>query len=178
MKNYLKILTSLVFITFSSPLPLVFSQSPPDDELVRELTLKASLLLKITRKVKWPDYKNQRLTLCFREKDYFKGIINLAIKHPLVQIDWEVRENVPLNATRNCHILFLDSYQEKRLEETVAYVKNYPVLTVGDTEGFAERGVLINFIVVDNKLRFKVQEGATKTSSLQIEDELLSLAFK
>ena len=55
-----------------------------------------------------------------------------------------------MEATKNCHILFLDLDQEKRLEETIAYVKNYPVLTVGDTEGFTEKGVLINFIVVDN----------------------------
>jgi hypothetical protein len=178
MKFYLKISTALIFITLSYPLSLAFSQSLPNDKLVRELTLKASLLLKMTQKIKWPDHKNQKLTLCFHEKDYFRGIIDLAIKHPQVPMDWEVRENVPLKATKSCHILFLDLDQEKRLEETIAYVKDYPVLTVGDTEGFAKKGVLINFIVVDNRLRFKVQKEAIETSSLQIDEGLLSLAIR
>jgi hypothetical protein len=179
MKFYLKISTALIFITLLYPLPLAFSQSLPlNDKLVRELTLKASLLLKVTQKIKWPDYKNQKLTLCFQENDYFGGIIDLAIKHPQVPMNWEIKENVPLEATKNCHILFLDLDQEEQLEETISYVKNYPVLTVGDTEGFAEKGVLINFIVVDNRLGFKVQKDAIETSSLQIDEDLLSLAIR
>jgi hypothetical protein len=182
MKNYLKIATTLLCITLTFPLPLAFSQSLPlNDKLVRELTLKASLLFKLTQKIKWPkdvSTNENNLILCFQESDYFRGIINLAVKHPRIAMDWEVRENVSLEATKNCNVLFLDFGQEKRLEETIAYVKDYPVLTVGDTEGFAERGVLINFIVVDNKLRFKIQKDAIQTSSLQINEELLSLAIR
>jgi len=182
MKFFLKITAALIYIIFSFSLPLAFSQPhPQNDQLVRELTLKASLLFKLTQKIKWPNdasANKNNLVLCFQENDYFRGIIDLAIKHPQVPINWKIRENVPLEATKNCHILFLDSAQEKRLEETIAYVKNYPILTVGDTEGFAERGVIINFIVVDNRLRFKALKETTKTSSLQIDDELLSLAIR
>ncbi len=182
MKKYLKITIALIFVTLSFPLSFAFSQPlPSKDNLVRELTLKASLLLKVTRKIKWPkdvSTNSNNLILCFQENDYFRGIIDLAIRHPQISMDWEVRENVSLESTKNCHILFLDSNQEKRLEETIAYVKNYPVLTVGDTEGFTEKGVLINFMVIDNRLRFKVQKEATETSSLQIDDGLLSLAIR
>lgn len=179
MFNYLKTAISFLFITLSLPLSFAFSQPIPlNEKLVRELTLKASLLLKISRKIKWPNDKNHNLTLCFLESDYFRGIIDLAIKHPQVRMDWKVRKNVPLEATRNCDILFLDSDQEKHLDEAIAYVKNYPVLTVGDTEGFSEKGVLVNFLVVDNRLRFKVQKEATKTSSIQIDEDLFSLALK
>jgi hypothetical protein len=56
MKNYLKIATALICIAFAFPIPLAFSQSIPlNDKLVRELTLKASLLLKLTQKIKWPN---------------------------------------------------------------------------------------------------------------------------
>lgn len=182
MKNHLKITIILIFITLLTPLSFAFAQPlPPNNQLVRELTLKASLLLKLTRKIKWPknvSSNRNKLILCFHDRDYFRGIIDLAIKHPQVSMNWEVRENVSLEETKNCHILFLDLGQKKQLKKTIAYVKNYPVLTVGDTEGFTEKGVLINFIVVDNKLRFKIKEDALETSSLQINDELLSLAIR
>ncbi len=179
MQNHSKTATFLILATIFIPLSTALSQPIPlDEKIIRELTLKASLLLKISRKVKWPNNKSQNLTLCFPQSDYFRGIIELAIKHPRIRMDWKVKENVPLEETRSCDILFLDSDQEKRLGKIIAYLKNYPVLTVGDTEGYSEKGVLVNFLIVDNKLRFKVQKEATKTSSIQIDDELFSLAIE
>lgn len=128
MKKYLKITITIIIITISLPLSFAFSQSLPlKDKIVRELTLKTSLLLTISPRPKdvSTNESTNNLILCFKESDYFRGIIDLAIKHPQVPIDWEIKENVPLKATKNCHILFLDLDREK----TIAYVKDYPVLT-------------------------------------------------
>lgn len=50
------------------------------------------------------------------------------------------------------------------------------VLTVGDADGFAERGGMVNFFREDRKMRFEVNVGATGQSGLRLSSQLLRLA--
>jgi hypothetical protein len=50
------------------------------------------------------------------------------------------------------------------------------ILTIGDTEGFGEKGVMINFIIRDNKVRFEINPEAARRAGLTISSKLLSLA--
>jgi hypothetical protein len=44
----------------------------------------------------------------------------------------------------SCHLVFIGSSEKDRLKEVLKAFEGRPVLTVGDTDGFAERGTLIN----------------------------------
>ena len=55
-------------------------------------------------------------------------------------------------------------------------VKSLPILTIGETPGFARRGCIINLIVEDNKVRFEVNLDAAKLADLNISSRLLALA--
>ena len=50
------------------------------------------------------------------------------------------------------------------------------MLTVGDTEGFAEMGGVINFTLVDNHVHFQINLDAAKVQRLKISSRLLRLA--
>jgi hypothetical protein len=52
-----------------------------------------------------------------------------------------------------------------------------PILTVGEKKGFASRGGMINFIVVENKVRFEINPHAVETAALKISSQLLKLAI-
>ncbi len=53
---------------------------------------------------------------------------------------------------------------------------NLPVWVVGDSPGVAERGVIINFVIEDNKVRFEVNPRAAEQARMQIGSKLLRLA--
>ena len=55
-------------------------------------------------------------------------------------------------------------------------VKWLPILTIGETPGFAARGGIINLTLEDNKVRFEVNIGAAKQANLNISSRLLALA--
>lgn len=76
----------------------------------------------------------------------------------------------------NCQILFVSSSESQRLPEILAVVGTAPVLVVGDQEGFASRGGMINFFKEDGKLRFEINESAVKRNGLVIDSKLLSVA--
>jgi YfiR/HmsC-like len=77
---------------------------------------------------------------------------------------------------KDCNILFVSASETPHLDEIFKAVRGLPILTIGDTSGFAQRGGIINFIVEDNKVRFEVNLDAAKQADINISSRLLTLA--
>jgi YfiR/HmsC-like len=78
-------------------------------------------------------------------------------------------------AITRCHILFISFSQRDNLRQILAAV-GPAVLTVGETEGFAQMGGIINFTIVDKKVRFEINQTAAERAGLRVSAKLLSLA--
>jgi hypothetical protein len=77
---------------------------------------------------------------------------------------------------KDCNIVFVSSSETVHLEEIFLLVKGLPILTIGESPNFARRGGIINFIVVDDKIRFEVNVEAAKQVDISISSRLLALA--
>jgi hypothetical protein len=77
---------------------------------------------------------------------------------------------------KECRILFVSSSEKMHFEEIVEAVKALPILTVGETPGFAERGGMIRLMLEDNRVRFEVNVDAAHDGNLNISSRLLTLA--
>ncbi len=76
----------------------------------------------------------------------------------------------------NSHILIIAESERKKLQKILNITKKLPILTIGEASDFAEKGVLINFIEENNKLRFEINETAVLESPLQMSFYLLNSA--
>lgn len=56
------------------------------------------------------------------------------------------------------------------------FVRNWNALTISDIEGFAERGGVIGFIALENKIHFAINVDAAERMGLKISSQLLRLA--
>lgn len=77
---------------------------------------------------------------------------------------------------RECSVLFISASDSGNLSQILEGIKGAPVLTVGDTEGYAGRGVVVNFFLEDNKVRFEINVEASRLAGLTISSQLLKLA--
>lgn len=84
--------------------------------------------------------------------------------------------NRQIEAVKKCHLLFVCSSEKEHLKDIVNAVKDRPVLTVGEMQGFLETGGISNFLVEDNKVRFEVNLTAAEHAKLKIRSQLLRLA--
>ena len=75
-----------------------------------------------------------------------------------------------------CQILFVSSSEKKEIPKIVDSLKGKPVLSVGDTPGYAESGILANFFIVDNKLRFEINEKGMEDAGLNVSFLLIKVA--
>jgi hypothetical protein len=77
---------------------------------------------------------------------------------------------------QNCQIIFVSSTERQRLQEIFDNSKSAHVLTVGEVQGFAQDGGIINFVEENNKIRFEINAEAARRTGLNISSELLKLA--
>jgi len=62
------------------------------------------------------------------------------------------------------------------MSDIIAEVRNRPVLTVGEVEGFAEQGGIVNLLADQNRITMEINRATAGESRLSISSQLLKLA--
>jgi len=73
-------------------------------------------------------------------------------------------------------IVFVTRSQGARLAETLAEARGQPILTVTESEQGVAAGSMVNFVVVDDKVKFDIALPPAELSSLKISSRLLAVA--
>jgi hypothetical protein len=75
-----------------------------------------------------------------------------------------------------CHIVFIPVTERDQAAGIVRSLKGSRALTVGESEGFAVRGGIINFTIEGGNIHFEINRLAADRAGLKISSKLLSLA--
>lgn len=147
-----------------------------------EYMVKAAFLEKFTRFIEWPessnmDNKTQPFVISIIGKNPFGSILtNLYSTQKINGRKVTIRNIHSIDKIEGTHILFIAKSEQKNLAKILDFAKNKPILTTGETKGYATNGVLINFYISNKKVRFEINETAVRNSGLYMNFRLLSLA--
>lgn len=148
----------------------------------REYVLKAGYIYNFTKFIKWPEeatheIRNRGLNFCLVGEDPFGEILDkFAEKLKKKNRNLVVRPQVSVEEMPQCHILFVSQSEKSNINPILLRVREYPVLLIGDTLGFAKKGIGINFFLQKNKIRFEINREALEGAGLVVSSELLNLA--
>lgn len=150
-------------------------------EAPKEYALKAVFLLNFARFVEWPsavfEDSLSPLVVGVLGDDPFGTCLDETIKGERIKSrPMAVKRFHDITEVRDCQILFISSSEANRIHTIVSNLKGRSILTVGDTEGFAKKGVMIRFVTVANKVKLKINVDVAKTAGLSISSKLLRLA--
>jgi len=152
-------------------------QAEEDDRLIR---FKAVFLYNFIGYVKWPEATRAgpfRIAV-IGEANLAATLAEIAQKRAAGGREIVVTAQPALVDTLPpCHILFLSSAQEDKLDDVKAQTHGRHTLTVSDTPGFAAKGVAINFVLVDGKLKFEINLDALAHVDLSLSSQLLKLGI-
>ncbi|HET6414473.1 MAG TPA: YfiR family protein [Anaeromyxobacter sp.] len=140
-------------------------------EAVAEYQLKAAFLLLVRQFVARPDGESIS-QICILGDDPFGEAFGAA---PAAGVP-EVRHLGPSDDPGSCPLLFIARSERARLRSVLEAVRSRPVLTVGDTPGYASQGVILNLFLDENKVRFEVNVDAARRAELTLSPRLTSLA--
>ena len=143
--------------------------------------VKAEFVVSFLSFVDWPATKagvpqGQMLVAILGDPE-FAGLVRKAATHrPAAGRSVVVQEVPNPEEARDAHLAFIGSSEAKRLPAILRSLATQPVLTVGDTEGFAQEGVAINLYTFDKRIRIEVNTTAAERAGLRLSSKLLRLA--
>src|SRR5438094_3410368 len=141
----------------------------------REYEIKAAYLYNFIKYVDWPSY-GDTITIGVLGGNPF-GTALAPLDGKIVKgRRLLIKEVDSLRDAQKCQIIFVSSSEKSRLQEIFENLKSARVLTVGETQGFASSGGIINFVEENNKVRFEINTDAAHRTGLNISSELLKLA--
>jgi hypothetical protein len=147
---------------------------------------KALFIEQFTRLIDWPAAKlppGGRFVLCLLgSSETGTELVKLAGARRFKERAVEARRLAPESAAdlSACHLIYLAGSAAARVAQVVAAVAGQPILTVGDTAGFAARGVYFNLFEETRGadqgrfVNFEVNVPAVKRSVLAFDAQLLS----
>ncbi|MFZ5496058.1 MAG: YfiR family protein [Verrucomicrobiota bacterium] len=150
------------------------AQPPP----AQEYRIKAVFLFNFAQFVEWPPEvfpgPESPLVIGVLGRDPFGALLDEAVQgeatgtHPLA-----VRRFRRVDDIGMCHVLFISESEAPRLERILAGLQGRSILTVGDAEDFAQRGVMIRFFKDKNRIRLRINLEAARAARLTISSRLL-----
>ena len=162
-----------VFLILTCILPTFCYSADPDVES----KLKAEMLERFTVFVEWPAFSNPTFQVGIIGTNPFGSKLEGVFRETKVNgKKAEIKTYTTPQGIGSLQILFISGSEAERLPEILAAVAGKPVLTVSDTEGFAEKGVMINFYQAGEYVRFEVNQRASQFSGLKFSSRLLKLA--
>jgi hypothetical protein len=146
-----------------------------------EYAVKAAYIYNFAKFVEWEPGALERqgeFIIGMLGDDPFGNVLEHALEDKMVgSYPISVRRFSTLDEAKPAQILYVPASRETDLAALHATLRGDAVLTIGDTPGFAERGVMINFFITrDNKVRFEVNLREAESSGLRLSSQLLKLA--
>jgi hypothetical protein len=153
-----------------------------------EYLIKAGFIYNFANLVQWPSSSfaqpDSPIVIVILGEDHFGTTLDRALDGKKVSARSFVIKRAKsvselqrvLGPQKDCQILYVSASEMPHLSDAIQMLKGVPVLTIGETPGFARNGGIINLILEDNKVRFEVNVAAAKEADLNISSRLLALA--
>lgn len=182
--KYLLFLLVLIHTVVPIPGNNCFSAIPSlaQQSKQHEYLLKSVFMERFTRFVQWPEpfiekNKDQHFIIGVIGPNPFDDILQTVFSlQPIKGKPVEIRLLNTLSDISGCHMLFIGKTDRQSLSNIVNYSKKFPILTISDNNGYADKGVHINMYVENEQIRFEINNASASASKLNISYLLLKLA--
>lgn len=176
-------LLKAILITWLAVVMMISSLFPSLAQInpARQYQVKAAFLYNFTQFVEWPAraFSEDRspIVIGVMGDDTLGSYLEELVTgeeingHPLEIHRFDPNEEVVI-----CHILFINVMSKYKLKEVLQKTKGESILTVSDMPEFIQKGGMIRFNLVNNKLRFQINPMASDSAELKISSKLLQLA--
>jgi hypothetical protein len=163
------------FLTFFATIPLLAAPSYSEE------SVKAAYLYRFTQYIEWPDATPSDLPFTIAvldAPDVAAELRRILPNHRIKNSAAQVREIARMQDLGSAQMLYIGSAQIERVRNAVAALPARPVLVVSGAERGLAAGSVLNFVMLEHRVRFEVSLAAADRSRLRISAELLGVATR
>ena len=141
-----------------------------------EYEVKAAFILNALKFVDFPKGVTAGLSVCVLGDNPFGKDLDALSGKTVRDKVLTVKNIRSISEAKECSVVFICRSERERLGEILGGLSASRPFTMGDTEGFGERGVVLNFYQEAERIRFQINLEAAKKSGLSFDARLLKLA--
>jgi hypothetical protein len=146
-----------------------------------EYQVKAVFLFNLAKFVEWPTEAlqdgSEPISICVFGEDPFNGGLEAIVADHLINgRRIAVRHITNVRQANSCRMLFVPSSERKRIPAIVAAIDVPGVLTVGEADALAIKGIAITFTRPGRRIGIEINLEAAELEKITISSKLLSLA--
>jgi hypothetical protein len=170
--KYKIVLFYIILINFQSSL---FAQK----EMGGEYNLKATFIYHFTKYIKWTDSdstKDFKIAI-LGDSDIITPLKKIANMRTVNNRKILIKHFNNIQDIDTCQILFISASKKNELQVILKKAEHKNILTISDSKGFAHKGVAINFVISEGKIKFEINNRALKRTGLQVSSQLQKLAI-
>ncbi len=164
-----------LILSFLIAAVLIFSHAHAQHPKPSEYEVKAAFIYNFAKFVEWPADIDKTVTLCILGDSPFGAAIEAIHGKPVGEKNMAVTRVKSDQQLKDCQILFISNSEKTRISQVLKNIGNSNVLTIGDTEGFGHQGVIINFYIEQDKVRFEINLESSIRANLKISSKLIKL---
>jgi len=144
-----------------------------------EYEIKGAYLYNFAKFVEWPrgDLRTA-FTICLYGRNPFEGFLEEAVRGKLVH-DLPIKIQRISGAGENwdaCNLMFFGTASRAKVQSVLDRLRGRGVITIGESQAFAECGGMITLVVEGDRVRFDINLQAATDAHLKISSKLLELA--
>ena len=144
-----------------------------------EYEVKAAFIFNFVKFTTWPREadRNGPMRLCIAGRDPFGPLLESTIGEKTVRgRRFSIRRRALTDDLTGCQIVFVGDGDSGERLQLLESLKGHPILTVGDSDRFANEGGMVGFFEKQRRIRFAVNLDATARSDIRVSSKLLQLA--
>lgn len=147
-----------------------------------ELRVKAAYLLHFVRYVYWPGSSatgtSSPVILGVLGPDPMVEVLETTVSGKTVNNrPIKVKVFASPEQIDRCDVLFVPKSESRQLQSALSMLAGRPILTVSDTEKFSHEGGMVEFLLIDDTVRFSINNDAAERAGLKLSSELLRVAY-
>lgn len=150
--------------------------NPARAETMGEYQVKAAFVLNFAAATQWPPPIDRPLQLCVLGQAAFDAMTRpldrkLVAGRPVAARALRNRES-----PAGCDVVFVAREQATSIPRLIEEVDGAPVLTIAESPGMAQRGIMINLVFAGEQIAFEISQTAVRKTPLSLSSKLLRLA--
>ncbi|HEU5452384.1 MAG TPA: YfiR family protein [Terriglobales bacterium] len=165
---------------YAAVLLLAAALPPPSPaQSVTASEVKAAFVYNFAKFVDWPpaSQPSDAITFCLMGQSETTEVLQRTLPGKTVNARRVALKRIHRTPELSlCQILFLADDAGRDAETYLAESRTLPILSVTEISGMADRGVMIEFVLEENKVRFEINLDSANRAGLKISSKLLSLA--
>jgi hypothetical protein len=150
-------------------------------DVYSEDAVKAAFLYRFTGYVEWPPaaLANAPFTIAVLDADGVAAELGRLLQNRQVQNQpAQVRSIKSIKELNNAQMLYIGGAHREGLRHVIAPTAGRPVLIVTNEQEGLDAGSTVNFLLIDQRVRFEISVDAAQTAGLKVASELLEVAVR